>query len=257
MQAPIWTLFTDHVSNPAGSHLLISQLDNAELIAQLAQKYVLSIFHRDHAIVCRLRRALAHDSQIKFHDRPLEDALEKYDAALIQIPKSRGFAQALLCTSLQALKIGGTLYALGPTHGGGNTALTDAALLAPTQMIANRARYRLFQAVRPAQLIPPDSWEQPWQPRLIEMSVSERSYRVMTQPGIFSWDRPDEGTRFLIEHFTQIPQARRENILDAGCGYGLLAAGGPQSHFSPAHLVLADTGSACHRLRVLICRQQK
>jgi 16S rRNA (guanine1207-N2)-methyltransferase len=232
------TLFADHVQIPAGSHLLISQLDDAELIAQLAEQHVIAIFHRDYAIACRLRNALEKYPQITFHDRALEDAQQKYDAVLLQIPKSRGFAQALLFTNLWALKIGASLYAMGPTHAGANTALTDAAMLGPTTTVANRARHRLFIVKRPARLMPPDEWNLPWQPRPIEMSVADQTYRVNTQPGIFSWDRVDDGTRFLIEHFEKLRGGSR--ILDAGCGYGLLGLAAI-SHFSPARLVLVDT----------------
>jgi 16S rRNA G1207 methylase RsmC len=232
------TLFTEHVQIPAGSRLLISQPDDAELIAQFAEQHVISIFHRDYAIACRLRDALAKYPQITCHDRALEDTEQKYDAAVLQIPKSRGFAQALLFTSLRALKIGASLYGMGPTHAGANTALTDAAMLGSTHPAANRARHRLFTVNRPEQLTPPDDWESPWQPRLIEMPVAGQSYLVNTQPGIFSWDRVDDGTRFLIEHFGQLRRGSR--ILDAGCGYGLLGLAA-QSHFLPNHLVLVDT----------------
>ena len=62
----------------------------------------------------------------------------------------------------------------------------------------------------------------------------------MAQPGIFSWNRPDDGTRFLIEHLAQLRTGNCDRILDAGCGYGLLGLAA-QSHFPSAHLVLADT----------------
>ena len=158
------TLFTEHVQIPVGSRVLISELDDAELLAQLAQQHVLSIFHRDYAVGCRLRGALAKYGQITFHDSAMEDAEQKYDAALLQIPNSRGFAQALLYSSLRALKIGGMLLAIGPTNGGGNTAMTDAGLIAATQMIVLRS-ITAFTTDRPERFTAPDSWDQPWQAR--------------------------------------------------------------------------------------------
>jgi 16S rRNA (guanine1207-N2)-methyltransferase len=234
------TLLTDFLELSPGSHLLLSQVDDAELLASLGRQYRLSIFQSDYAATCRLRGVLGNHARITIHDRPIEDSEAKYDAAVLQIPKSRPFARALLFTALRALMPGARLYVIGPTHAGANTARTDAALLGRVRDLASRARHRLFVVDRPAELTPPEEWDQPWQRRWIEMSAAGQRYRVMTQPGIFSWDRVDEGTEFLIEHFPQLHDVPCRSILDAGCGYGLLGLAA-ERYFSPDHLVLADT----------------
>ena len=56
-------------------------------------------------------------------------------------------------------------------------------------------------------------------------SVRGQTFRVVTKPGVFSWDRLDTGTRLLIEAMEVDPT---DTVLDLGCGYGIvgLAAAG-------------------------------
>lgn len=51
------------------------------------------------------------------------------------------------------------------------------------------------------------------------------AFRVVTKPGVFSWERLDTGTRLLIEAMDVDPA---DTALDLGCGYGIvgLAAAG-------------------------------
>ena len=95
------TLFAEHAQISAGSHLLISQIDDADFLADLSQRYTLDIFHRDYAAIERLRTILANRPRITLHNRALPDVAQKYDAAFVQIPKSRGFSQATLFTHSQ------------------------------------------------------------------------------------------------------------------------------------------------------------
>jgi len=49
---------------------------------------------------------------------------------------------------------------------------------------------------------------------------------VFSKPGVFAWDRFDEGSAFLLQHldtFLLQSDHRRQNALDLGCGNGLLA----------------------------------
>jgi len=55
-----------------------------------------------------------------------------------------------------------------------------------------------------------------------------RTFHVVTKPGIFGWNRLDPGTRLLIETIEVDPT---DNVLDLGCGHGIvgLAAAGMAS----------------------------
>lgn len=53
-----------------------------------------------------------------------------------------------------------------------------------------------------------------------------RSMTVFSKPGIFAWDRFDEGSLFLLEHldtFLRQSDYNHQKALDLGCGNGLLA----------------------------------
>ncbi|MBN1580255.1 MAG: class I SAM-dependent methyltransferase [Anaerolineae bacterium] len=51
------------------------------------------------------------------------------------------------------------------------------------------------------------------------ITVHDEPYRIVTKPGIFSWDRLDDATALLIE---QMQIAPGDTVLDLGCGYGLV-----------------------------------
>ncbi|MEM9157991.1 MAG: methyltransferase [Verrucomicrobiota bacterium] len=44
--------------------------------------------------------------------------------------------------------------------------------------------------------------------------------RFVSKPGIFGWNKEDEGSRLLIKHARDL---RGKSVLDIGCGYGLLS----------------------------------
>lgn len=55
-------------------------------------------------------------------------------------------------------------------------------------------------------------------PRLIHYQISDRSFDLLTDNGLFSKNELDEGTRLLIE--TLVPLHLTGKLLDIGCGYG-------------------------------------
>jgi 16S rRNA (guanine1207-N2)-methyltransferase len=59
--------------------------------------------------------------------------------------------------------------------------------------------------------------------------AQDQTFRVVTKPGVFSWDRLDVGTRLLIETMEVDPD---DTVLDLGCGYGVvgLAVAGMAPH---------------------------
>ncbi len=48
-----------------------------------------------------------------------------------------------------------------------------------------------------------------------------KDLQLITLPGVFSQGKLDGGTRFLLEHFPEIPEPKR--IADPGCGSGILS----------------------------------
>ena len=143
----------------------------------------------------------------------LEDVAEaSLDAIVVAAPAAtleRGYVLAL---ALRALRAGGALTALAPKDKGG--ARLGRALRAFGCEVdeTSRRHHRICHTVRPEQT-----------PRL-DAALTAGALRVVeglgwTQPGLFSWDRPDPGTRLLIE---ALPGLAGRGA-DLGCGAGLLA----------------------------------
>jgi 16S rRNA (guanine1207-N2)-methyltransferase len=59
--------------------------------------------------------------------------------------------------------------------------------------------------------IAPGTWAE------IDLEVGGRHVQLASLPGVFAYDRLDEGTALLLQHLPDVQGAR---VLDAGCGYG-------------------------------------
>lgn len=74
----------------------------------------------------------------------------------------------------------------------------------------------------------------------------------ISKPGLFGWDKLDQGSQFLTAHFDQIwPQlkAGRPRVLDLGCGYGYLSVSAHQRGVES--IVATDNNAAA----VISCQQ--
>lgn len=71
---------------------------------------------------------------------------------------------------------------------------------------------------------------------------------LFSKPGVFGWDKIDQGSAFLAEHLQQLP-LNNARLLDLGCGYGYLSV---MAHkLSPAIIHATDNNAAavlaCHK----------
>tara|TARA_R110002167_G_scaffold46366_1_gene138477 strand:+ start:9212 stop:10288 length:1077 start_codon:yes stop_codon:yes gene_type:complete len=74
----------------------------------------------------------------------------------------------------------------------------------------------------------------------------------ISKPGLFGWDKLDQGSVFLAEHFDQLwPQlaTQQPRVLDLGCGYGYLAA---KAHARAVESIIATDNNAA---AILACQQ--
>ena len=117
----------------------------------------------------------------------------------------------VLGLALRALKPGASLTALAPKDKGGARLGRELRAFGCEVEETGRRHHRICRTVRPERLTGLDAALAAGAPRVVD-GVG------WTQPGLFSWDRPDPGTRLLIE--TLPPLAGRG--ADLGCGTGLL-----------------------------------
>jgi 16S rRNA (guanine1207-N2)-methyltransferase len=188
----------------------------------------LHVYHRDWSVLQILER---HLKQAVVHDDVFPPSEPRFDVALVEIGKGREFTRMLMLAALHALKPDGILYVAGANKAGAKTAWKDLGEIVYTGTLGNKASHRIFSAQRPADLprLP--------QPETRILTVHGEKYKVVTQPGVFSWEHLDEGTAFLLDNLPPIPDGAR--VLDAGCGTGIVGMV-VQREYSPAHVTWAD-----------------
>lgn len=150
---------------------------------------------------------------------------QKYDAVIIQIPKGRLLTRRWLVQAYHALTMDGSLYLVGPNRAGIQSIIKDALeLFGPGRILAYKKGNRLAHFTKKSGQVDlpvwanlpgviPNTWVE------FSIKLSDHSYTIRSLPGIFSFDRLDEGTEMLLAEVHIIPGSR---VLDAGCGYGII-----------------------------------
>jgi 16S rRNA (guanine1207-N2)-methyltransferase len=228
---------------PVGTddRVLVSQVFSPALVVDVATRAVgVCAVHRRWSAVRDLSTTAAAARNVEVRPDVFPRAGDAFDVALVQITTGRGFARAALVTALRAVRPGGWLYAAGANRAGARTALSDAAYLGEAETVASKGGHRLFRVRRPdGELNVPADWDAPWLPRPLAVDVRGRTYDLRTQPGVFSWDHIDDGTRFLLDRFPELHPPRDSRVLDACCGYGILGMVAA-AEWSPAAVTYAD-----------------
>jgi 16S rRNA (guanine1207-N2)-methyltransferase len=229
---PATTLLAEAIQPSWQDQVLIFGCRQGSLGASLGKLVVpgnLSILDCDQiALTCCEMTLKANDIR-QFHLSPgislLPHAAATFDIIALEIPKGRKLTQRWLVESFHLLKEGGSLYLAGENQQGIQSIIKDAqALLGNAVIIDYKKGSRVAQAAKitdPVKLpewahepgIAPDTWTQ------FKVAVKNSSYDIFSLPGIFSYDRLDDGTALLLDTL-QIPE--QAQILDAGCGYGVI-----------------------------------
>lgn len=145
--------------------------------------------------------------------RPAQDA---YDVAIINAPKGREVGRRLIRSALRALKIGGRLYIGGANRGGVKSLIDDArGLVGEMNVIKIKAAHRVAVGVYATPIEPGD--DSAFTEHTV--TVRDQTWRYASSPGVFAWDRLDDGSRALIETLQLEPT---DTVLDLGCGSGLV-----------------------------------
>lgn len=117
-----------------------------------------------------------------------------------------------LAAALRALAPGGSLVALGPKDKGGSRIRKELEGFGCVVAEESKNHWRICRAARSEMLVDVDQVIAAGDPRF------DAALGLWTQPGIFSWDRIDEGSALLID---ALP-ALSGHGADLGCGLGLL-----------------------------------
>jgi 16S rRNA (guanine1207-N2)-methyltransferase len=118
-----------------------------------------------------------------------------------------------LARALTGLAPGGALVALGPKDKGGARIAKELTAFGGTPTEQSRHHWRVCRMLRPQA------------PVGLEAAMAEGALRfdpalsLWTQPGVFSWDRIDEGSALLLDALAPLAGQGA----DLGCGLGLLS----------------------------------
>ena len=143
----------------------------------------------------------------------LEDAaFAGVDEVVMAAPAATLERSYVLALALRALKPGGALTAMAPKDKGGARLRKEITAFGCAVEETSRRHHRICHTVRPGTLSG------------VEAALAAGGPRVVdglgwTQPGVFSWDRPDPGSELLS---AALPPLRGCGA-DLGCGIGRLA----------------------------------
>ncbi len=118
-----------------------------------------------------------------------------------------------LALALTALAPGGPLTALAPKDRGGARLAAELKAFGCEVEETARRHFRICRTTRPKALEGVEAALDAGVPRF------NPALDLWTQPGVFSWDRPDPGTSLLLEHLPPFKGAGA----DLGCGLGPVA----------------------------------
>jgi len=145
------------------------------------------------------------------------DAVEEYDIVLSHLPRGREVIERLIHDATRALKPGGRFYLVAHKRAGVKGAVAYAAhILGRAGVVRQKQGYHVALAVKEQA----QTWEQWENFQSLEIGLDGIPTTLVSQPGVFAWDRLDDGTAALIRTMEIHPG---ETVLDLGCGTGLLA----------------------------------
>jgi 16S rRNA (guanine1207-N2)-methyltransferase len=147
---------------------------------------------------------------------------QRYDLVLSLLPKGRAVWEQTVLDAAAILRPGGDLILAGANDSGIKTAAKFVErVFGEAIVLAYRGSCRAIRAARPTSLELPESDDDEW--HIHEERVGEIQLAYATKPGLFSWQRLDDGTRLLIEAMYAHPLERDDRVLDLGSGSGVLA----------------------------------
>ena len=185
--------------------------------ALLKRSAMISMFDDSVIAVEASRRTLSLNGFEASHVQAGDPELEprRYDLAIVIAPKGREVGRRLLAQAAQQVKPGGRVYLSGANRTGIKGLIDDAAeIIGPTIVLKIKASHRTALSERTAL-----EFELRQDYAQFDVEVRGRVWRYVARPGVFSWDRLDEGSRILIESM-QID--RDDTVLDLGCGSGIV-----------------------------------
>jgi 16S rRNA (guanine1207-N2)-methyltransferase len=224
-------LLAEYVQAPPEADVALLGCGHGALAVALAQKApglrlvlndpsVVALAMAERTVAAAGLRGVALPERVSL----LPERAGSIDVIALETPQSRPLARRWLVEAFELLKPGGSLYLAGPNDQGIQSIIADArALFGSAGQLGYGGKARVAQAVRGAERgvpewaaaggIAPGTWHE------VELEIGGERLAFRSLPGVFSYNRLDEGTRLLIDNLPALAGLR---VLDAGCGYGAI-----------------------------------
>lgn len=212
LSAPSQVLVRNEELFAQGKWLLVNPTD-AQIATQLKPADI-SVFHQYFDIYqqsCQQGNTKQHRFSASY------TADEKFDGAVIYVPKSKEQLKMLIANIAACLNPNASLLLVGENKGG---IKGGAKLLESVGSQVNKvdsARHCALFGTQVDKPIKPFDITQ-WQTEL-RLSVADVDYKICSLPGVFNHGSLDLGTKLLLENLTDIQSGR---LLDFGCGAGVI-----------------------------------
>lgn len=143
-------------------------------------------------------------------------APESFDLVLSHLPRERAVQEELIQGAAWALRPGGRLYLVAHTRAGVKSAIARARrVFGHCAVVRQKKGYHVALATKPVGLHAP-SLAEGYVARTVVLDGVETT--LIAKPGVFAWDRLDEGTAALVG---AMRIGAGDRVLDLGCGTGL------------------------------------
>lgn len=221
-------LFLNRANDKAQSLLMVNDSFGA-LTTALARKDI--HFWSDSATSYEALSINAHSNRVPIPVL-LNNAsqLGVYQSIALTLPKSARYFEFLLTTLSKHLESNGVLYVLAMTKYVGKQHIT--------------AMNNVFESVNPGQAVKKARVIELARPKTKHSPVRPTNYFVDTLqtsltnlPGCYAESQVDTGALVFIDHFKRLPRAK--NIIDLGCGNGILTLA-LLNHMQPERISLID-----------------
>ncbi|MBM3506605.1 MAG: class I SAM-dependent methyltransferase [Alphaproteobacteria bacterium] len=184
------------------------------------------------ALVCEQTHKGRHDALARLSCDVRVQAGGAFDAGLVLLTKHKAAALAAVARAAAMVAPGGVLACAGARDAGALSVQKRVGATIALEGQRFAAHQRAFWLRRP-EALPPVLAD--WQAEGALRRVAPDGH--VAAPGVFAWDRVDEGSQLLADH---LPDELAGRVADFGCGWGYLAAEVLRRRHAVASLDLID-----------------